>query len=208
MPPDKFQSLLKRALNLAVQDPTPKNVKRYLILQDIALKKATAFAAVAEYVYQTNPELSNADVYPIAAPGRVAMVRMQEQEVRETIERNKKDFALILFYRNDCPFCKAQFAILRYFQNKYGWNIKPIDIDKSPNTTSVLGIREVPTIILIHRGDKKYITISVGLVAVSELEIRIYRGIRLLLGRIKPQQWLLYRYERGTAEDPLAYIKR
>jgi hypothetical protein len=81
MYPDQFQDLLMKSMKIAIQRPSEENVLRYLVYEDIARRKSTAFASVMQYVGQKHPELSNADVYPITASGRVALADVAAEDV-------------------------------------------------------------------------------------------------------------------------------
>ena len=50
MYPDDFQELLDHVQNLAVQAPTEENTLRYLVMQDVARRKALAYTNSAMYV--------------------------------------------------------------------------------------------------------------------------------------------------------------
>lgn len=204
MHPDEFQKLLTDIQKKAVQNPTEENVYEYYRIQDIARRKALAFTNVAMFVLQKYPELSLENEIPITAPGRVAFVRQKESEIQNTIHQGKKDFALLYFYSPHCPFCEAQESILRYFVEKYNWNIKKIDKDINPSMAARFNVEVVPALILVYKDSADYFPISTGVVSLAELEERLYRGIRLLQGLITPQQWSTYEFQKGNALDPLS----
>ncbi|MHB8811445.1 MAG: conjugal transfer protein TraF, partial [Desulfobulbaceae bacterium] len=52
MHPDDFQKLLMDLQKEAVRRPTEQNVFDYLVMQDMARRKAAAYANVAAYVTQ------------------------------------------------------------------------------------------------------------------------------------------------------------
>ena len=130
MHPDDFQALLTDFQKKAVWKPTPENVKDYYYIQDIARRKALAFTNVTGYVMQTSPELSLDKAYPAVTPGRNAMVRSREGEVEERILKAKEDYGLIFFYSPTCRYCTEQEKIMRFFEGKYGWEIKRIDFTR------------------------------------------------------------------------------
>ena len=41
--------------------------------------------------------------------------------------------ALIFFVSSGCGFCAKQAGILAYFREKYGWQIKTVDISRNIN---------------------------------------------------------------------------
>ena len=98
MHPDEFKPLMAAFLKKAVQTPSEDNVREYYIIQDIARRKSLAFANVASYTVQKYQELNVEKDNPIASPGRNALTRMINTEVKNTIERSVNDFALLYFY--------------------------------------------------------------------------------------------------------------
>ena len=207
MYPDDFQALLNIFMKKAVQKPTEKNILDYLTMQDIARRKSVAYASVMSYVEQKHPELSNKTVYPITAPGQAAVVKMRTREQDQAILSARNQFALVMFTRQGCDFCRSQKSILAYFVNKYGWPVRMIDIEKHPNMAARFNITMTPTIILVERKSGKYMPISVGVISMSELSLKLYRTIRYLRGEITPQQWFMHDYERGKTNDSLTFTK-
>jgi conjugal transfer pilus assembly protein TraF len=206
MYPDDFQALLKQTMKIAVQYPTEKNVLTYLGMQDIARRKSMAFASVVGYVGQAHPGLSNADVHPVIRPGRTALAETKQDEVAKTITESSGDFALVMFIQKECRFCDVQKSILKFFTARYGWNIRYIDIDMYPDIASRFGIEQTPSLVLISKESKDYIPVSVGVVSLRDLNNRIYRSIRLFSGKIRPEQWYLYDFEKNAGSDPLKFI--
>ncbi len=207
MYPDDFQNLLNAFMKKAVQHPTEKSVLDYLTIQDIARRKSLAYASVMSYVVQKHPELTTKTVYPITAPGQTAVVSMRMREQDQTIRGGRDKFALIMFTRKGCDFCKAQESILAYFVNKYGWPVRMVDIQENPNMAARFSVQMTPTIILVDRKSGRYMPVSVGVISMSELSLKLYRTIRYLRGKITPQQWFMHDFERGKSNDTLEYTK-
>jgi len=201
MYPDDFQALLNSFMKKAVQNPTEENVMEYLTMQDIARRKALAYASVQSYVIQTHPELSNKVLYPVTTPGRAARTRLIRQEQEQTIRSARQDFALIMFSREGCEYCKAQAAILNYFMNKYQWPVRQLDIEDNPYMAARFNVRITPSIILVQRKSGKAMPVSAGVISLTELEVKLYRTIRYLKGEITPEQWFMHDFERGTVND-------
>lgn len=207
MYPDDFQELLNHVQNLAVQKPSEKNVLRYLVIQDVARRKALAYTSSSMLVTQKYGELFNVNqVYPTAKPGATARVQAQRQEVGETIDRARNTHALIYFTSPTCGFCEKQNGILQYFVEKYGWQIKPVDITRQPGIAARFGIETTPTLLLIKKGVEEHMTVSVGVVALTELERKLYRAIRHIKGETKDDTFLMYDFEEGSAFDPTSIL--
>ena len=208
MHPDDFQALLMTFQKKAVQSPTEENVKEYYTIQDIARRKSLAFANVTAAVMQKYPELSLAADSPITAPGRNAAVTQQTGEIESKIRNARDEFALLYFFSPSCPYCAEQETILGYFREKYRWEIKAVDTESDPGTSSLFGIKTTPTLLLIYRESRDQIPISTGVASLVEIEEKLYRGIRLLKGEITPEEYSLYEFQRGGAFDVKAPLRR
>ena len=201
MHPDDFQALLLDFQKKAVMAPTEANVREYYFVQDIARRKSLAFANVTAAVMQKYPELSVAKDYPTATPGRSALTRQERDEITRKIQEAKGNYALLFFYSPTCPYCVEQQAILRFFEERYAWEVKKIDITEETALASMFNVTTVPTILLVYRYSQEPIVISAGVVSLDDMEDRLYRGIRLLSGEITPEEYSLYEFQRGGAFD-------
>ena len=208
MYPDDFQKILKIVLKQAVQNPSVKNVRDYLIMQDISKRKSMVFANVVGYVGQANPDFSINETYPITAPGRRALTAMNLNEKNNTISEAKGRFALIMFSTEGCHFCESQSEILAYFEDYFGWPVRRVNISRQPNVAARFNIEKVPEIIIVSRKTGDYMPISVGTISMNELKDRIYRSIRMMDGKIGPEQWYIHDFEKDTSMDPLKIVKR
>lgn len=208
MHPDDFQALLMEFQKKAVQRPTEQNVLEYLTMQDMARRKAAAYANVASYVLQKHASLDMGRDYPVTAPGVIARVKMQKEEIAATIQTAAEDHALLYFYSPDCSYCAEQQQILRFFTDHYGWQVKGIDINKNLSAAARFNITTTPTLLLIGKGREEYIPVASGVVALDELERRLYRSIRLLNGQITPQGYSVYDFQKGGGLDPESILQK
>jgi conjugal transfer pilus assembly protein TraF len=201
MYPDDLRRLLDDFRNKAVQNPSKENVREYYLVQDVARRKALAFAYVAAQVMQEHPDLDVGTAYPVAVPGKLAAVRTQGKEVGDTIRGAKEDFAILYFSRQGCEYCSEQDKILRFFIDKYKWDVRRLDMVENRDLAEILGVEAAPTLFLISRFSDRHITISQGVAAVSEIEDRLYRAIRYLRGKTTPEEFPLYDHEKGGPFD-------
>lgn len=209
MYPDDFQELLNVLQKKAVQAPTETNIMEYLTMQDIARRKALAYTSATMYVTQKHGELFNVNhVYPTAGPGITARVQLQRDEISGTINRAGKDHALIFFVKQGCGFCEKQAQILAYFRDKYGWPIKTVDIGRNINAATRFNITITPTLLLVTKGQSNYMTVSSGVIALTELERKLYRAIRYLQGSTRGDNFLMYDFQKGSALDPTSILRR
>ena len=207
MHPDEFQEYLNQVTKFAVQFPTEKNVTEYLKVQDVARRKSVAFAAVVDFIGQKNPQYSTEDVYPLTAPGRVALTSMQSKEYDDVIFQANDEFGLIMFSQTGCDFCDAQKSILTFFENQYHWPVRLVDVLAYPNFAAQFGIEQTPSIILVHKTSQDYLPVSSGVISMSNLKKRLYRSIRYMQGKISPEQWALYEFEKQSGHDPLKFVE-
>ena len=143
-------------------------------MQDVARRKALAYTNVAMYVTQKHSDLFNVgQVYPSARPGITARVRMQQNEITQTIGTAGNNHALIFFVSPGCDFCEQQAHILAYFTDKYNWPIKIVDISRQIQAASRFNITITPTLLLVKKGADKALTVSTGVITLSELERKI-----------------------------------
>ncbi len=209
MHPDDFQALLNDLQKKAVQAPIERNIIEYLTMQDIARRKALAYTNATMYVTQKYSELFNVNnVYPTAAPGITARVKMQQDEIFQTISRAGNDHALLFFISPGCSFCEKQAGILAYFVDKYGWQIKTVDISKNINAAARFNVTITPTLLLIKKGQENYMTVTSGVIALTELERKLYRAIRSLQGNTKGDNFLMYDFQKGSAFDPTSILNK
>lgn len=200
MHPDDFQSLLMDFQKKAVMRLDEESTMEYLTMQDIARKRSLAFANVAAYVQQKNPALTLPE-YSLATPGMIAATRMRSEEMENRIRQAESDFALLYFQSPDCEFCRAQDGIIRFFQERYGWQVRSYDVNRSPELAARFNVTTTPYLILIYRKGRDYLPVSAGVVTLAEMEEKLFRGIRLLSGEVTPREYSLYEHRRGGSFD-------
>jgi conjugal transfer pilus assembly protein TraF len=209
MYPDDFQELLNVLQKKAVQTPSEQNILEYLTMQDIARRKALAYTNATMYVTQKHSELFNVNhVYPTTGPGVTARVSMQNDEISQTINRAGNDHALVFFVKSGCGFCDKQAGILSYFVDKYGWQIKTVDITKNLDIVARFNITITPTLLLIKKGQDDYMRVASGVIALTELERKLFRAIRLQQGNTREDTFLMYDFQKGSAFDPTSILDK
>ncbi len=201
MYPDTFQKILQKALKQAVQYPTEENVKQYLVLQDIARRKAYAYTNAVTYVTQKYPQLSVYKDYPQSVPGIRARTGQMYADIERTLLQRKDNYALIFFWKPDCGYCTMEKDILAAFQDKTGWRIQPINVQEQPEVAIRFNVYFTPEVILIKKGSSEWIPVATGVLAENRLEQNIYRAIQLFEGKTTPQNWTIYDFQKGGSFD-------
>ncbi|MDD2462873.1 MAG: conjugal transfer protein TraF [Desulfobulbus sp.] len=208
MHPDDFQQLLNGLQKKAVQYPTEQNIFEYLSIQDIARRKALAYANATQYVTQKRADLFNINqVYPASSPGAVARVQMQQEEIARTIRDARDDHALLFFAAAGCGFCEKQAQILAYFVDKYGWQVKPVDMEREPNIALRFNITTTPTLLLIRQDRQQSMSIATGVATLPEIERNLYQAIRSMRGDTSMESFTTYDFQKGSALDPTSILK-
>jgi len=205
--PDQFQELLLGLQKKAVQNPTENSIGEYTRMLDMARRKSVVFANAQMLYTQQHPEYDVAAADPITSPGRVATTRQTAQEIENKIKWATGNYGLIYFYSPECPYCDAQTPILKFFADKYNWEIQPYDTKKDNKVAETFNVTVTPTILIVGRKSGEYLIVSSGVVSLPEIEERIYRGVRLLEGETSVENYSTYDYQKGGALDPQSIFK-
>lgn len=206
MHPDDFQNLLNKQQKKAVQFPTEENVALYLRTQDVARRKALAYTNTTQLITQRSA-IGLGDVYPTSTAGSLARVQMQQEEIGQTIAGAQGNHAILFFVKEGCGYCEKQAQVLAYFSEKYGWEVKPIDIGQEPGLAARFNITATPTLLLIKQGEEQYMPISVGVIALSEMEQKLFQAVRYLRGDTSPESFTTHDFEKGSGLDPASILR-
>ena len=76
-----------------------------------------------------------------------------------------------------------------------------VDIIRNINAAARFNISITPTLLLIKKGQEKYMTVTSGVIALSELGKKLYRAIRYLQGNTQGDNFLMYDFQKGSALD-------
>ena len=200
--PDQFQELLLEMQKKAVQSPTEGAIGDYTRMLDMARRKSVIFANASMLYVQQHPEYDVAAADPITTPGRVATTKQTAQEIEDKIKWAVGNYGLIYFYSQECQYCEAQTPILKYFAEKYSWEIQPYDIKMDIKVAQTFNVTVTPTILIVGRKNGEYLIVSSGVVSLPDMEERIYRGVRLLDGETSVENYSTYDYQKGGVLDP------
>lgn len=191
MHPDQFRELMSKAFKRALQTLSVDDVKEYLIIQDIAQKKASAYMSVAGYLVATTPELNVEKDKPIVYGGRVAQLKLEAEKKRKYLTEGISDFAILYFKKKGCPYCEVMDGVVGNFRKRYPhWQIREIFIDERPDLSSRFNITFTPAFVLLKRELRDGIPFMYGATSLSDFEDALYRSIRFLKGEIGPEEWL------------------
>ena len=205
--PDQFQELLLGLQKKAVQKPTEETMGDNTRMLDMARRKSVVFANAQTVYVQQHPQYDVAAADPTATPGRTATTIQKNEDMENKIVWAAGNYGLVYFYSPSCPYCEAQIPILKYFSEKYKWEIQPYDTAKDNKVAETFNVNTTPTILIVSRESGEYLIVSSGVVALPDLEERIYRGVRLLAGETTVDSYSTYDFQKGGVRDPQSIFK-
>lgn len=201
MHPDDLSVLLKNYEKEAVWKLTPKTVKNYYEVRDVVRRKALAFAAVSSFTAMTTPAMSaNYDAQG-GMPGEASQTALRASEIDATILQSRNDYAVAFFTTKTCPFCPKQRQVLNALNTQYAIPIKEIDIVENPAAAEEFNVTRTPVTIIIKRGTDKWLPLSTGLTGLMSIRKAMFRSVRYLDGKITPEQFFMYDYQKGGVMD-------
>lgn len=194
--PPKISKLIIEQRNYAATVLTVDAVADFWRLQDFARRKARAFAGVTQIAMLQHPELNSKSANPMVGDARSEMTAEKDAIRRQYLRAHANEFALVMFSRSTCGYCRVQWPIVQRFQEEMGWQVTLMDIDKRPDVRERFGVEITPTTMLIRRNSRQRMVIASGVEAYPNLAQMAYQAVRLLTGDIRPEQFMT-----GPGED-------
>jgi conjugal transfer pilus assembly protein TraF len=202
MHPQNVEKLIEQYREYALWRMRPETVKWYFELQDFARRRARAFMNTTEVVMLQNPDLNMQTVYPTNPSGQAARVAQRSQEITTRLAREKNNAALIMLVKEGCQYCEAQRPILKMFKDRYGWDVRELDIERVPGAAQKFGTDFTPTTIIIFRDRPDWAPVALGVETLEKVEEGAYRALRFINGEVDPQQYTLQGFQDGGLYDP------
>lgn len=204
MHPEQLREMEKKYLDQAIWKRDEESVTEYYTLVAAFRSMSRGFAAVHNYVTMTNPQLSTADAAPHSSLGITAKKAMTLENLQTKLAQENRNYGLLVFVSESCQYCKAMYPIFRAFQNRHGWDIKYIDAEARPDLFLEFSVTSTPTAVLVKAGSNESQRIAQGTLSLPNLELNIYRSVRLMNKEIDLQQFLTLEHQMGGSLDPLA----
>lgn len=201
MYPDDVVELEEDFRKKAVQHPTKENVKEHLYIKDLARRKAVAYTNSYMVALQENPDMNLERDLPMIPGAKAVMYKETESERRNKIAISRDDFALIYFASTTCSYCVEQDKILGYFKGRSNWTIKKVDKDMNPEMASRFNVTMTPSLLLIRKGRDDFMHITSGIISLTDLEDRVFNGIRLMNNETKPENYTVREFQKGGPLD-------
>jgi conjugal transfer pilus assembly protein TraF len=202
MHPKDLEQMLEAYKDYAIWKQTPQSVQWYYQVQDAVRLKSRAFMNVTEMVMLTNPALNMQTEYPTNPVGQAARYKAREDEIEARLRAERDGAALIMLSQEGCEYCEAQRGILKYFQSKYGWDVREMDVREHPEAMARFGTQYTPTTIVIFRGRADWQPVALGVETLERVEESTYRAIRYVNGEVTPDQYTLEERHDGGLYDP------
>jgi conjugal transfer pilus assembly protein TraF len=188
--PPKIRKLIEQQRDYAATVLTVDAVADFWRLQDFARRKARAFAGVTQIALLQNPELNAKSANPMVGDARAAIGAEKEAVRRQYLRAHAGQFALVMFSRASCGYCRVQWPILERFREETGWQVTQMDLERRPELGQRFGVEITPTTMVIRRDSSARMVIASGVESYPNLAQTTYQAVRLLLGDIRPEQFL------------------
>jgi conjugal transfer pilus assembly protein TraF len=202
--PPRIRKLIEEQRDYAATVLTVDAVADFWRLQDFARRKARAFAGVTQLAMLQHPELNSRGANPMVGDARAEMAAGKDAYRQRYLRSRSQEFALVMFSRGSCGYCRVQWPIIQRFQDETGWQATLQDIDLKPDLGRRFGVEVTPTTMLIRRGSQQRMVIATGVEAYPNLLQTAYQAVRLLSGDIRPEQFLTGAGEENGFFDALA----
>lgn len=202
----QLRAEVARHLDIAVAKPTERNLLLYMTAQQFVMARAERFSTVWHEVLRKFPEVDDGVNNPQRSDAaRPIYVSAQNAQIRSTLAGLNDRYALLFFFRGDCPYCHKQAGILQTLARAHGFNVMPISLDGrgipeypnprfEPRFVEGLGIKTVPSMMLMRRGSSVLEPIATGLTTMDVIEGRITSIVTQ--AEAPGGEWGKYRAER------------
>lgn len=194
--PPRIRKLIEEQRDYAATVLTVEAVSDFWRLQDFARRKARAFAGVTQLAMLQHPELNSKSANPMVGDARSQLTAQKDTIRRAYLRAHAGEFAIVMFSRTTCGYCRVQWPIVQRFQEEMGWQVTAIDLDRRPGVGERFGVEVTPTTMVIRRASNQRMVIASGVEAYPALAQMAYQAVRLLRGDIRPEQFMT-----GPGED-------
>jgi conjugal transfer pilus assembly protein TraF len=202
--PPKIRALIEAQRDYAATVLTVDAVSDFWRLEDFARRKARAFAGVTQIAMLQHPELNSKSANPMVGDARDQLLAHQDAVRRSYLRSQAGGYALVMFGRSSCGYCRVQWPILERFREEMGWQVILMDLDQRPELGERFGVQVTPTTMVIRRNAQTHMVIASGVEAYPNLAQLAYQAVRLLNGDIRPEQFMTSAGDENGFFDALA----
>ncbi|CAH2605788.1 IncF plasmid conjugative transfer pilus assembly protein TraF (plasmid) [Rhodovastum atsumiense] len=186
-----FRQNLDTYRDAAIDNPTPGNVRRFLILQRIMMDKSTAFRRTFQEVVATTPALDANTERPLDSVGANTANEVASTATQMLLRSLAQTVGLVYFFRSDCPLCGTQVESLEAAQRLYGFTVLYVSLDGSPMPRVALrawapdagqaqrmGVKDAPALVLM-RPPGEFLVLSESVLSLPAIAERTLLRARL-----------------------------
>lgn len=202
--PPRIAKLIVQQRDYAATVLTVDAVADFWRLEDFARRKARAFAGVTQLAMLAHPELNAKAANPLIGEARDVMTAEKDGVRRQYLRAHASEYALVMFARTSCGYCRVQWPIIQRFQDEMGWQVTMMDLDQRPDLGQRYGVEVTPTTMIIRRNSAQRMVIATGVETYPNIAQMAYQAVKLLSGDIRPEQWLTGAGEENGFFDALA----
>ena len=113
----------------AIEDPSPDNVRAYMLLQRVALDLASEFERVSAQVVQGDPLLDETFQRPLG-PFATQVVNVQATAFKHALLRRlANEVGLLFVFEGERPTSARQAPLVRHLRERYGLQVLALSLD-------------------------------------------------------------------------------
>lgn len=202
--PPRIHKLIEQQRDYAATVLTVDAVADFWRLEDFARRKARAFAGITQIAMLQHPELNSKSANPMVGDARDQLAASKDIVRRQYLRAHAQEFALVMFSRSTCGYCRVEWPIVQRFQDEMGWQVTLMDLDRRPDLGARFGVEVTPTTMIIQRNSQQRMVIATGVEAYPNLAQMAYQAVKLLTGDIRPEQFMTGAGEEDGFFDALA----
>lgn len=175
----KLDAARNQMIAIGLDENAPKKAKIEAI---IAYKKLevpmwSAMVQMSEASDMANflePSLADEIENPTNVFGVKLKRKMEEKKREVKIHNFAAEFDLVLFASDSCIYCQEFKPVVRDFAGRYGFSLEVSDLkSKAGELALSLGIKAVPTLIVVKKDGSQAFELSRGMMSISGLEQNI-----------------------------------
>lgn len=166
-------------VELAFDKTTPPEILRKAIVKYKKLEAEMYDGAIRltyanEMANFTNPEIANVIEYPTNVFANKIKRKSDYEHKIKTIREFAKNFNLLVFTNDNCPYSRAFMPVITNFAKEHGFSLEKAALDGTEGKIAqTLGITSTPTLVAVSSDSNEMFEISRSMVSVSELEANI-----------------------------------
>ena len=163
------------------QEELYKAIREYKELEAKMFNGGLRLASAWQMVNFIYPEFTNLTEEPVNVPANKLKRKLSIEERSNQLKQLAKNYSLVLFTRDNCPYSKEFIPIAKRFADVYGF---ALEISNDQELMAKLGYKTVPTLVAVSTNqDSDFTEIIRGLATKSEIEENTLLLVKLLQER-------------------------